>query len=261
MHLVYYDEAGDDGFPKYSSPLFVMTACYLHHLQWRDTYAALCEMRRSLKRDYNVPVRMELHWKHFLLNKKPYRSFEIADADKLDIAGYVCDFLAGLNIQFINVCIVKPRANTIAVLDTAFKFSIQRIENDLNPRRNPENTFMIITDTGRVGKMRSTSRKIQRVNFIPSKFGPTSYRREIRALVEDPLPKDSKESHFIQACDLVASVVYYHRLLSSRAGTLPSRMPQGMNQAVLEDWLDRLEPSLNTRAASDDKWGIKEHPK
>jgi hypothetical protein len=25
MHIAYYDEAGDDGFPKYSSPLFVLS--------------------------------------------------------------------------------------------------------------------------------------------------------------------------------------------------------------------------------------------
>lgn len=31
MYIAYYDESGDDGFPAYSSPLFVLTALYPEH--------------------------------------------------------------------------------------------------------------------------------------------------------------------------------------------------------------------------------------
>lgn len=65
------------------------------------------------------------------------------------------------------------------VLDTALRFSAQPIENDLDPARNPESRFMIITDPSRVESMRSTTRKIQRVNYIPSRFSMKPYRREI----------------------------------------------------------------------------------
>ena len=38
MFIAYYDESGDDGYPNYSSPLFVLTSLYLHYLNWKDTF-------------------------------------------------------------------------------------------------------------------------------------------------------------------------------------------------------------------------------
>lgn len=263
MYLAYYDEAGDDGFPRYSSPLFVFSACYLHHLYWKPTFEALQELRRQFKVDHGIPVRFEMHWRHFLLNKKPYRVLGLSDIARVKIVGEYCDALAQLNVRFINVCIVKPKIKSASykVLDVAFKYSIQRIENDLDPTLHPENRFLIITDPGRVGKMRATARRMQRVNYIPSKFGPESYRKEIQTLIEDPLPKDSKESYFIQSCDLVSYLVYLDRLRRTNAGPVGNRLPSLVSKTQVEDWLDRLLPSLNTTAAAGDKWGIKEHPK
>lgn len=53
---------------------------------------------------------------------------------------------------------------------------------------------MIISDEGRVSKMRDTARMLQRINYIPSQFNYASYQKEIKTLIEDPLPKNSKES-------------------------------------------------------------------
>ncbi len=36
MYIAYYDESGDDGYPRYSSPLFVLSVTYLHYLNWKD---------------------------------------------------------------------------------------------------------------------------------------------------------------------------------------------------------------------------------
>ncbi|WP_204279881.1 hypothetical protein, partial [Serratia marcescens] len=69
------------------------------------------------------------------------------------------------------------------VLKNALTYNVQRIENDLNI--NPDNRFMIITDEGRVSKMRSTTRQIQKINFIPSMFNYDTYRKEIEKLIED----------------------------------------------------------------------------
>ena len=262
MQIAYYDEAGDDGFPKYSSPLFVLTALYLHYLNWKDTFEQIYQFRRQLRREYGLPVKLELHTKFFLLGKQPYRDLKISDAQRLEIIGLFCDLIANLQVRIVNVAIVKPRITKpdYNVLDTALKYSVQRIENDLKPAVNPENKFLIITDPGRVGKMRNTTRRVQRINYIPSKFGPTPYRSEIRALIEDPLPKDSKESYFIQLADLVAQIVYIRAIVETGVGKLHGRTPAAVNPQLVVNWLDRLAPSLNLQASTKHPHGIVYHP-
>jgi hypothetical protein len=263
MRLVYYDEAGDDGYPRYSSPLFTLAAVYMHYLQWRLNFDRILEFRRALKRDFGFPVKLEMHAKYFLLGKNPYRSLRFSEEDRIEILNLFADLIGSLDLRVINVAIAKPNLTGTPrkVLDTALTFSVQRIENDLNPSQNPEARFMVITDPGRVGAMRQTTRRVQRINYIPSRFGPERYRREITALIEDPLQKDSKESYFIQLADFLAFVTYLYVHHETGIGHLHGRMPAGVDQAKVEDWMERMLPSLNTQAAGDDRYGVKIYPR
>jgi len=262
MHIAYYDESGDDGYPHYSSPLFAISTVYLHYLNWQPTYEALRDFRRSLKVSHRIPVKWEFHTRNFILNKKPYRSLALADPDRLSVIDAFCDLIADLDVRIINVVIVKPLITHpgYKVLDTALKYSVQRIENDLDPAQNPQSRFLIVTDPGRVGKMRTTTRRIQRINYIPSKFGASSYRREIRSLIEDPLPKESKESYFIQLADLVATITSLYGANLHVPTHRHGRLPTGVTPAKVFDWLERMKPSLNLKASGGDPYGVKFHP-
>ena len=262
MYIAYYDESGDDGYPAYSSPLFALSAVYLHYLNWQATYERLRDFRGSLKISHRVPVKWEFHTRDFILNKKPYRSLALSDQDRSDVLDASCDLVGDLDLKIINVVIVKPRITyaKYKVLDTALKYSVQRIENDLDVAQNPQARFLIVTDPGRVGKMRTTTRRIQRINYIPSKFGPGSYRREIRSLIEDPLPKESKESYFIQTADLVASIVALYGAFLHAPKHRHGRLPATIDQAKVADWLERMKPSLNLKASGRDPYGVMFHP-
>jgi len=263
MHLLYYDESGDDGYPRYSSPLFALSAIYMHFSQWHSNFERMREFRRRLRVDFGLSIRTELHTKFFILGKNPYRSLGLTEHERLEVMDLVADVVGTLELRIINVVVAKPNLQSShdSVLDTALKFSVQRVENDLDPRRNPDARFMIITDPGRVGAMRRTTRRIQRINYIPSRFGPTPYRREITALIEDPLQKDSKESYFIQVADFVAFVVYLYAIFETGIGSLHGRMPSAVDRAKVNDWMDRMAPSLNTHAARDDRYGVKIYPR
>lgn len=262
MQLAYYDESGDDGFPEFSSPFFVLTALYLSYLNWRPSLDAIIDFRRGLFASFKLPVRLEFHTKHFLLNKGEYIELKLSDEEGINVVDLFCDLIANLNLKIINTVIVKPRIRSVKynVLDTALRYSIQRIENDLNPTLNPDQKFMIITDEGRVGKMRHTARKIQRINFIPSKFQPSAYRKEITALIEDPLPKNSKESYFIQLADLVSFVVYLHSVSLTQIGKFPARLPPAVTPEKVAEWMERLKPALNLNASGRDPYGVVYHP-
>jgi Protein of unknown function (DUF3800) len=220
------------------------------------------KLRRHFRKAYGLPVQTEFHTRPFLVNKNPYRAFGISDADRLQAVDEYCELIAGIDVRILNVCVVKPRIKsaTYTVLDWAMKFSIQRLENDMRSTGGADARFLMVTDPGRVGKMRKTTRKVQRINYIPSMFGPYSYRREVERMIEDPLPKDSRESYFIQTADLISYIVYLHTVFSTGIGTVHGRMPPAVNRLRVVAWLDALKPVLNLKASGTDPYGIYYHP-
>ncbi len=87
-------------------------------------------------------------------------------------------------------------------------------------------------------------------------FQAGPYSQLIKCMIEDPLPKNSKESHIIQISDLVAYIVYIHKLLELEVGTLGNRIPSEVDAEKLEEWLQMLTPSLNLYASQQDRFGI-----
>jgi len=138
MHLVYYDESGDDGYPQYSSPLFVLSCIYLPAVDWREDFEILAAFRRTLAHDFHFPFKTELHTREFLLN----------------------------------------------------------------------------------------------------------------------LPKNSRQSWFIQLADMVACIVYLHVGLATATASLPSRLPHQVDARLLNGWLTDLSPVFNLRASRADPYGI-----
>jgi Protein of unknown function (DUF3800) len=249
MFIAYYDETGDDGYPHYSSPIFVLTATYISATHWKQTFLSIQDFRRDLANRYRLPVKTELHAKPFLLNKKIYLGMNISDDERVAIIGEFCDFIASQPIRIINVVINKKTITVIdyPVLEKSLTYSIQGIENDLVRNYNSAN-FLIISDEGRLVPMRTITRKIQVDN--PISAPGTSDRQEIQLLIEDPFARESKDSYFIQMSDLVGFVVYMHMLKELNVGEYHNRMPPLVNEILIRGWLNRLTPSLNLEAAS-----------
>lgn len=250
MHIVYYDESGDDGFPHYASPLFVLSALYGPALDWRENFDIISKFKHQLVKDDLLPFKTELHTRELLLNKNPYTPLGLSGQQRVEIVSRYCQMASQLNVRAITTAVIKPRirAAKFPILDKALSYSVNRIEADM--RSSPDNRFLIITDEGRVAKMRGTTRRMQRINYVPSQFGAEPYRREIHHLIEDPLPKDSKESYFIQLADMLACIFYLH--LGNETGTvrLPSRSPAELTPEVIVQWMETLKPILNLKASS-----------
>jgi hypothetical protein len=262
MFFSYFDESGDDGYPVYSSELFVLSSIYFHYSVWKKNYEAIRLFRQNLKKQWNFPVKLEFHTKEFLADKNPYHGMYTPDQRRTILFEY-CQFVESLDFKIISVVIDKKKIQRpkYAVLQKALTYNIQRIENDLGLPEH-DGQFLIITDEGRVKKMRETTRAIQRINFIPSQFSLLPYRKEIARLIEDPLPKPSSESYFIQIADMVSFLVG----LYARENLCDPKQPWGNRvSAVLTkgdeiSLLEILKARFNPRA-SKNTYGIVYYPK
>lgn len=235
----------------------------MHFQKWQDLYRDLSDFRNKLNLKFNLPKKIEIHTKEFVLNKKPYTKFGLDDITRVAILDEYCAFLSSLNLQVINVAINKViiKKSNYDILDTSFRYLIQRIENTLY-HLNADSKFLLITDPGRIGKMRATSRRMQRVNYIPVKGSQgISYRREICRLIEDPLPKDSNQSYFIQIADLMAFITYHYVRYKFSIGNFPNRIPKMIDDQKIINWLRILNPILNLQASSSDQFGVVCYPR
>ena len=163
MFIVYFDETGDDGYPG-SSPLFVLSSIYLHYQNWKEVFNELYNFRKYLKSQYKIPIGTEFHTRPFLLNKNPFKKFNFSNNVRLKIIKEYASVIASLNIKAINVVICKNKINKpgYQILENAFKYSIQRLENTLI-RTDPTTKFIIITDEGRVGKCKRHPEKFNKL--------------------------------------------------------------------------------------------------
>lgn len=265
MYIVYFDETGDDGYPNYSSKAFLLTSLCLHHSVWKEEHEKIVLFRKSLKEKYNIPIKFELHTKALLTNKNPYKNLNLSEDERFNICLEFAQLIGSLSIQITNVCIDKTKINLQNIkryrdiLDAALTFNIQRIENTIS-RIDPGTRFLTITDEGRVSKMRATTRKIQKFNIIPSISGIGSYQQEIRLLIEDPLPKNSNESHFIQVCDFVSFCFYLYILKINGIDSWGARL-SWLSDHHLSQIIDSLKPVLNIKASRDSAFGLVVYPK
>jgi hypothetical protein len=255
MYIVYYDESGDDGFPG-ASELFVLSALRIQDSDYRDSFERTKSFRSELWKKYKFPSRIELHTRALLLHKKPYCHLNLPEITRVTILEEHLDFLATLSVNVTNVVINKQiiRKPDYQVLDKALTYSIQRLENTINTD-NPGEPFIIITDDGRIEKMRRTARRIQKINYIPKSSGLGYSNLPIEGLVEDPLPKPSEQSFFIQFCDMVSYIVNLFMKHKLSLGGFAGNLPTAVNYQKIDKWLTKLDPVLNLAASKANEYG------
>lgn len=259
-YLVYCDETGDDGIVKTSCNHFILTSLYMPTSSWQSNFDQIRSLRRFLKKEYGFHVSQEMHTKHFLTDKNPYRNYGWSPEIRREILIQYGKAIAQLDLSIINVIIDKNNIrtpDTYNVLENALKYSIQRIERDSQGNWN----YVIITDKGRIAPMRTTARAIRVYNPIPSKFEPASTNQPIRNMLEDILEKDSSESYFIQICDFVSYFVHLYFSAVEKGNSLPGRVANLIDETFIRRMMITLKPRINLKASSTHDLGFVIYPK
>jgi len=89
--------------------------------------------------------------------------------------------------------------------DIAWEFLLQRIERHSTTGNTP---ILIVHDEGDSLNIRKLARKARRANIAGSAFGTGHFQLPARLLIDDPVPRESHQSYFVQLADLVAFAAY-----------------------------------------------------
>lgn len=268
MNWVYVDESGDDGFAAYPncSRYFILTSLSIDESNWKNVFGQLQTLRAQLKQQYGLPLKTEIHAGPMIRGNEPYRTL-MSLATRPALAGeFLIDYLravAQLQLSIVNVAVdkativakwpTKPRSD-FDVLDIAFRFCLQRLEIGMQATNS---NFAVVVDQGRLGAMRKVARKATKFNYVNSSIGnmPTQH------LLEDPLEKESNQSHFLQVCDAATMAVKLY--LDEKNGEIAARSARlnaGLGSIRGSDCMEALKRALNLKAHPADPFGIVCYP-
>jgi hypothetical protein len=214
---MYVDESGDPGLIGSPSPYYVLTGVVLHELRWKQSLDRLIVFRRGIKTAYGLRVTTEIHASEFISNPGP-KIIGIKRNGRLAILRHFLDEAARNQDMNIITVIVDKTGKPAAydVFENAWQALIQRFENTIRYRnftgpKNPEDKGMIFPDfTQR--KLTRLLRKMRYHNYVPkgAGLGGGSRNLPIEIVIEDPNPRDSGDSYFIQVADVAAYFAHQH---------------------------------------------------
>lgn len=207
MHLAYIDESGDPG-PE-GSLTYVLACILVRDSAWLETLDSLISFRRFLKSCFGLPVRAELKANDLVQRRGPFRSLPVGLDGRRDIYRQAMRLHQKLDTKVFAIVIEKARARARGhdprVL--CWEFLFQRLERFSS---GEQSHLIAVHDEGETRLVRTLARMARRVGGAGSHFGTGRINRPARLLIEDPVPRRSNDSYFIQIADLCAYAAYRH---------------------------------------------------
>ncbi len=148
-------------------------------------------------------MRFELKANHLIRNGGGLRRFDMAPGQRRLIYNYHLNQLAGINARAFAVVVDKAAADVsgTACLEIAWETLLQRLERTTSQEQTD---VMVIHDQGEDAALRAILRRARRHMTSGTYFGSGTIRMPLQRLIEDPVPRVSHESYFLQLADLVA---------------------------------------------------------
>lgn len=250
MYLMYVDESGDTGLVRSPTTHFALSGLVIHESRWRDFVTQVAAFKKTLRAVYGLPIRTEIHAAEYI--KSPPVT-GMGKHIRLAILRNFLDELAKMNfVSITNVVVNKTgKAPPYDVFTNAWQALFQRFENTMSygnfPGGHRNDYGLVLTDATEGRKLQRMVRRMNVYNPVPNMAwaGPGARNLPILRVIEDPHPKDSRDSYFIQAADTCAYFV------------LQTVKPNSFIRRVgAQNYLRRLRPALNTRASYAHPLGI-----
>lgn len=227
--FAYIDDSGDPGRKQGSSATFGLGCTIVPVDHWTTRLDLLVELRRSFRATYGLRMRDEIKGEWIAGVKKHFRDLGLGDGQlrdiysrQLSVAPVVCS--AAFAVVITKSQIQKP---DLDVEEWAWNFLLQRLRMRTRETGAP---IIVMHDNGsRNAATRAQLRAFRRRAWVSG--------QEIEAplLIEDPIPRDSQHSYFVQLADLAAFAATRRVLPSKgkRANLCPPDMWFRLGDALL----------------------------
>jgi hypothetical protein len=227
MYLAYVDESGDDG--ARGSVSYALGCVMIDGSNWASAFDGMIAFRRFLRTRFGIPVRVELKANYLLRNGGPWLSHHpLPSRMRHAISRGHLRIQSKLGMTAFAVVIDKAKATSKfggrrVTSDIAWEYLLQRLER----RATKEGTqILLVHDEGEALTIRKRARKSRRAGTAGSAFGTGILSVPFMRLLDDPVPRGSHQSYFLQLADVNAYAAF--RCLYPPPLRTVQIVPQGM---------------------------------
>lgn len=179
---------------------------------WTATFDELISYRRWVRDRFGIPVRAEIKANFLLRNGGPFRHNPLSERARYALYRSLLRLQPKLGLDAFAVVIDKEKASrkfseARAASDVAWEYLLQRLERRAT-KSSPKLDVMVIHDEGDETSVRKRARKARRAGTAGSAFGTGMLKRPFTRLIDDPVPRSSHQSYFLQLADLNAYAAF-----------------------------------------------------
>jgi hypothetical protein len=178
---------------------------------WATSFDGLIAFRRWVRPAFGLRVRDEIKANYLLRNGGAFRDLKkpLSEAARFKLYRSCMRIQPKLGLSTFAVVIDKQqaaqRSGRRPASDIAWEYLLQRLER----RASHEATEMLVFhDEGDALTIRGRARKSRRAGTAGSAFGTGMLSVPFVRLIDDPIPRQSHESYFVQLADLSAYAAF-----------------------------------------------------
>jgi hypothetical protein len=206
MFLAYVDDSGNSGPPPGGSLTYSLGCVLVEGKRWPQVFDELIDFRRYLRSAHGIPVRAELKANYLIRNGGPHlRANPLSEHARFRIYRGFMRLQKKLDLNVFAIVVdkhklVQQRPGTDP-RPIAWEYLLQRLERFSTNAQVP---VMVVHDEGEELRIRLAARKARRAGTAGKAYGPGILTRPFKLLLDDPVPRRSDHSYFIQLADLDA---------------------------------------------------------